>query len=395
MKAGYAPAGGLHLVWLYPDAIAGKLDAASYLEMVRELRAMGWRVTLVAAGPAGEHLIRGVAVLCLSKPRIYLLSQLLFHVKVLRLLLRQWDEIDVILFHPMSTPWILPLRAVRRLKRGSRPLLVMDVRTVPMSADTPKDWLRARYHQAMQWLANRWADGQTAITGRMAAEVRIPPARLWGVWPSGVDLDLFGPAQLDRRWPIAGDPVHLIYTGLLNHERNLMPLCRAVEEANAGGMAFCLRLVGRGTQQQELQEFSAQTDGRIRVLPPIPHDQVPQLLAWAHVGVLPFPDEQRFRVSSPIKLFEYMAAGLPVLATRIDCHTDVLREGDHVFWAAGAGDEGLLEALHAIWLAKLLLEEKGQEAARGALEWTWRESANKLAAALNYGLGTGGGNDET
>ena len=40
-----------------------------------------------------------------------------------------------------------------------------------------------------------------------------------------------------------------------------------------------------------------------------PHDQIPEVLARAHVGVLPFPDEEKFRVSSPIKLFEYMAAG--------------------------------------------------------------------------------------
>ena len=53
------------------------------------------------------------------------------------------------------------------------------------------------------------------------------------------------------------------------------------------------------------------------------------VLTWAHyLSRMKFD----FGVSSPIKLFEYLAAGLPILATRIDCHTNVVGNADCAVW---------------------------------------------------------------
>jgi glycosyltransferase involved in cell wall biosynthesis len=177
---------------------------------------------------------------------------------------------------------------------------------------------------------------------------------------------------------------------VLHYERNLLTLSRAVEHANRENMAFRLSLVGDGTERSDLEYFASQTDNRVEIVEPIPHEQVWEVLARAHVGVLPFPDEEKFRVSSPIKLFEYMAAGLPILATRIVCHTDVVARGNYAFWAEDAGELGLLRALRCAWDSRQKLEEKGLEAAAAAENWTWRKSAEKLSRALEYGLETVG-----
>jgi glycosyltransferase involved in cell wall biosynthesis len=110
------------------------------------------------------------------------------------------------------------------------------------------------------------------------------------------------------------------------------------------------------------------------------------MLAKAHVGVLPFPDEEKFQVSSPIKLFEYMAAGLPVLATRIACHTDVAGDGGYVFWAEQASVTGLHAALCLVWQNRDSLRSMGSQAAIASRAWTWHESARKLRAALERGV---------
>ena len=331
----------------------------------------------------------GTEVLCIPHPNVYLLRQIIFHVRALAFLFNNWTTINMILFYQMSAPWILPLRLVRFALRSNKPLLVMDIRTVPMGPEdkaTFKDSVRRVFESVMNRTANRWADGQTAITQRMAETVRIPPQKLWGVWPSGVDLDQFSSASIVRRWPEDGEPVTLVYVGALHYERNLMSLCRAVERANAEGMAFALALIGEGTQRFELEGFASQTEGRVYVMPPVPHDQVPGMLARAHVGVLPFPDEDKFRVSSPIKLFEYLGAGLPILATRVACHTDVVGSGKYVFWAEDGSVEGLLAAVRLIWHGRRFLDRMGREAARAARAWTWQASALKLKAALEYGL---------
>ena len=106
----------------------------------------------------------------------------------------------------------------------------------------------------------------------------------------------------------------------------------------------------------------------------------------AHVGVLPFPDQEQFRVSSPIKLFEYMASGMPILATHIVCHTDVVKDGEYAFWAQSGRVECLEAALEEVWNQRYHIQEKGQEAAVAAQDWSWAASARKLNSALRNGL---------
>jgi glycosyltransferase involved in cell wall biosynthesis len=86
-----------------------------------------------------------------------------------------------------------------------------------------------------------------------------------------------------------------------------------------------------------------------------------------------------------LKLFEYMAAGLPVLSTRNRCHTDVVGDGGFAFWAGEPTEDELLGALRAAWAARGRLDELGREAYRGVHEWTWAASARKLFKALEEG----------
>ena len=378
--------GQLHIIWIYSGALAEALDAATWLETAKHLRNFGRRVTLVAAGPDGYHQIRGVEVFCISRPEIYLLRQFAFHGRVLRLIMRHWQTVDVVLFHQTSALWLLPLRILRAPTTWRRPFMVLDIRSLFMpSKQGLKDRLR-RVFGTVSLAASRWVDGYLAITSRMAESLLIPLERLWGIWPSGVNLEHFAPAQTARRWPSPEDPIDLAYIGVLHHERNLLTLSQAVVQANSEGIAFRLTLVGDGTAGEDLEKFAAQSIGQIRVIPPVPHDQVPEVLAHAHVGVLPFPDEEKFRVSSPIKLFEYMAAGLPILATRIVCHTDVVGAGNYAFWAEQANMIGLLAALRLVSQSREELSRMGAQAALAARAWTWQESAKKLRAALEYGM---------
>ena len=265
----------------------------------------------------------------------------------------------------------------------------MDTRTVPMEDShtaSIRDKLRGWFLILNNGLGNSWADGQTAITQRMADCVHIPTNRLWGLWPSGVDVDKFAGSSANRKWPTGDDPVYLTYIGVLHYERNLMSLCKATEMANKEGMNFALSLTGSGTEKDDLEKFASQTDGRILVNPSIPSDQVPELLEKMHIGVLPFPDEEKYRVCSPVKLFEYMAAGLPILATRIVCFTDVIADDKFTFWAENATPEGLLSALRQIWKYRSSLKTMGIESEKAAQTCTWKESARKLSDALKFGL---------
>jgi glycosyltransferase involved in cell wall biosynthesis len=381
----FSSVSGRNLIWVCGGSLDDRLDAATYLDTTREIRKMGWQVNLVVSGPPILRTIRGVEVYCIQVPEKYFVWHFIFHLKLLFKIIKMRTAPDFILFHQISAVWLLPLRFIRRLIGKAQTQLVMDTRSVhmpPKKKEGMKGHLRRIYFRLMQVAANRLADGQTAITEHMAAVVKIPSQKLLGTWPSGVNIEKFSSAMKSRSWPCGNDPVHLIYIGTFDHERNLIKLCRAVEKANSEGMFFKLSLVGDGTDRRRLEHFAHKTQERVRVIPPIPHQRIPQILSQAHIGVLPFPDEEKFRVSSPIKLFEYMAAGLVILATRIFCHTNVIGERKYAFWAEGSEVIELFHSLELVWQNRPGLSAMGRDAADAAKEWSWEKSARKLTKSL-------------
>jgi hypothetical protein len=100
---------------------------------------------------------------------------------------------------------------------------------------------------------------------------------------------------------------------------------------------------------------------------------------------LPDPNDGKYDASSPIKLFEYLAAGLPILATSNQCHTDVVGNGRYAFWVTQISEEAFLGALRDIWQERKNLPAFGWEAMAAAQGWTWAAAAKKLQAALVYG----------
>lgn len=378
-----------HIVWVNTDPFEG-LDIATWLYTTRELRLQGWKVTLIAPDTPGIHEKLGVAYFGIPMPKVYLVRQFIYHLRVLAYLISLPEPPDVILMHEMSIPVFFPLRVLRKLVGRKLPLYVLDIRSLPMQPAEISSWkdrLREVYFYAAVWLANRCAvDGQVTITKPMAKALRIPEKKLWGVWTSGVHIEPFASASRTRLWQDVRNQVKLIYIGSMDDGRNVALFGKAVIVANQQGMNFTMTYIGEGAEMPDLLLLSKEHGDWIRVHPPIPHQQVPNWLANAHVGILPFPNELKFRVSSPIKLFEYMASGLAILATRIECHTNVIDTDGYVFWAEESTQESFLETLRQVWERRETLPEMGKRAASASSRWTWAESARCLSEALRKGL---------
>jgi glycosyltransferase involved in cell wall biosynthesis len=374
-----------HLFWIYTESFEKTFDSSTWLEPTRELRDAGWKVTLIGVGVAGKTTVRDVPVYNVPKPPIYLIRQAIFHLRVFRVLWSELKIVDYVMFHQMSAPWVLLFRLLM-IFRSRRPMFVMDTRTLPMDAASKrrlKDTVRAGFYRFINKTAHYWVDGQLAITERIAQSIPIPPKNLWGIWPSGVSIKPLAAVRTQRRWPQNDEPVALIYIGTLHYERNIDLFARAVIQANALGMPFTFTMVGDGTARSELEQIAAESNGTVRYVPPIPHEQIPDYLAQAHIGVLPFPDEEKFRVSSPIKLFEYMAAGLPILATRIVCHTDVMGEdASYAFWSEDSTIGCFLDTLRMVHQQRGQLDSLGNAAAAESVHWTWQAAAEKIMRGL-------------
>ncbi|GAA1916014.1 glycosyltransferase family 4 protein [Nocardioides lentus] len=104
-----------------------------------------------------------------------------------------------------------------------------------------------------------------------------------------------------------------VYTGAHGPANNLAALLDAARQL--GSEEIDLVLVGGGLEKEQLIR-RATDDGltNVRFMDPVPKSEMPALLAAADLGLHILADVDLFQTAiSPNKVFDYMAAGLPVL----------------------------------------------------------------------------------
>jgi glycosyltransferase involved in cell wall biosynthesis len=114
---------------------------------------------------------------------------------------------------------------------------------------------------------------------------------------------------------------------------------------------------------------------------PVPHDQVPRLLDACDVLVSPHVplDAGAEFFGSPTKLFEYMAMGKGIVASRLGQIGEVL-EDEHTALLVQPGDvQELTEAILRLTTSPELRERLGAAARRAAVErHTWHHNAQRV-----------------
>lgn len=152
----------------------------------------------------------------------------------------------------------------------------------------------------------------SAAVARFAVEhVRLPPS-IVDIVPNGVDVRRFIPASKP------GPPVTALWLGVMGAVKRLDVLVAALRQVPE----MHLRLVGSGPERAAVERAAAAADlsGRITVHDPVA-DPAP-LFDKVHLFILPSAAE-----NCPLALLQAMAAGLPVVATRVGGIPEVVRDG--------------------------------------------------------------------
>ncbi|HEY1017034.1 MAG TPA: glycosyltransferase [Herpetosiphonaceae bacterium] len=214
--------------------------------------------------------------------------------------------------------------------------------------------LRARQlaYAAMFRLDMLLADGVVAVTDQLAARARAAGARSTLTAPNGVNPRHFLPtdgATARRAEGFADDEVVIGFVGNLAGWQGLDTLLRGLALALPRAPRLRLLLIGTGSQERLLRALAAELgiEERIVWAGRVPYADVPRRLSAADVLAGPFAANERNAATgvSPLKVFEYLALGRPILVSDLP--------GLEFVAAEGAG--GLFRADDPVDLARKLI----------------------------------------
>jgi glycosyltransferase involved in cell wall biosynthesis len=243
----------------------------------------------------------------------------------------------------------------------------------------------AHWLEGVVWRAADRVLVVTAVLGGMVAAKRVPWARI-EVVPNGIDPSRF--AALPER-PAQPDPIVLGFVGFVRDWHGLDAVIAAMA-AHRGLPPISLVVVGDGPVRQALEQQAAALGiaDRVHFTGLVEPTEVPRLVAGFDITLQP----RVVAYASPLKLFDYMAAGRAIVAPAQPNIAEILQHDvTALLFDPDAPD--------ALWQAILRLAEDPDlrrrlgSAARAAIaerDHSWSGNAARVAAWAQQDLATRG-----
>jgi glycosyltransferase involved in cell wall biosynthesis len=210
------------------------------------------------------------------------------------------------------------------------------------------------------------ADLVFAVSPPLVAYAESRGARRVELFPNAVASERF--AEI----PFHEGPLTAVFSGTLRPWHGVE--CIADAWRRLGPSAPHLLVIGDGPGREALEAAGAEITG------PLPHDLVPPLLARAEIGLAPYARDAP-TYFSPLKVFEYLAAGLATVVGDIDGLAGVLARDEAVVIPRG-DSAALAHVVARLSTDRPERERLGQAGrARVLSEHTWEQRAERVLAA--------------
>ncbi|MGE5288927.1 MAG: glycosyltransferase family 4 protein [Micromonosporaceae bacterium] len=242
--------------------------------------------------------------------------------------------------------------------------------------------LRAAGGAVQRWLLPG-ADAVIALTPSAARLLRddgIPPERVH-VIPPGYDPALFAAAAPD---PFPGLPrPRIAYVGRLVPQKDVATLLEALARPAVRAQ---LLVVGDGSDRPMLERRAQPFGSRVHFTGFVPHAQIPAVLR--HVDMLVQCSIYEDLSSA---LIEAMAAGLPVVATRVGGTADLVKDGVNGLLVTPRDPAALAAAISRVLADPATAARLSSAARRTAAAYAWPDLARDVLDVYRRVTGHGRG----
>jgi len=228
------------------------------------------------------------------------------------------------------------------------------------------------------WRRATWVLPVTEVLAGHVREAGVPAARIVVV-PNGIDLEAFPEALAARQSPPEAEELVLGFVGFVRDWHGLDAVVRAIAE-HRGPQRLVLTVVGEGPARAGLEALAESLGlaGRVRFTGLVEREAIPRHVAAFDIALQP----AAVPYASPLKVFEYMAAGRAIVAPDQPNIREVLRDGETALLFDPADPGSLWRAVERLVRDPTLRARLGAAARADVLahERTWAANARRVAA---------------
>ena len=287
---------------------------------------------------------------------------------------------------------------LRFARRHRRPL-ILEV-NAPLVRETG-EWRRlelAPMASAVERQVLRGADAVIVPSRELAdwLAAEVGRRRYTRVIPNGFDEALFRrPAPLPAAAGRLRGRYVIAFVGSLKPWHGVEVLLGAFERLLPRVPEAHLLVVGDGPLREEVERARDRLgEDRVTAAGAVEHSRVPGWLACADVAVAPYPRLDSFYFS-PLKVVEYQAAGLPVVASSCGQLDRLIADGDTGRLVPPGDSDGLADALVDLHRDPALRRRMGDRGRRRAFRCSgWSAVAAHTEAVIERSFGRPGSVDE-
>ncbi len=372
------------IYWVEPDGFDKKPNKSPWLEMSEVLIDMNFDVVIVTGYALEKYATPGRRVnmkyfSSLNLPLLFRYSLLL---KIFIWLFVKARRDDIIILNPsgMMLAPMLWLRGCRNIH--------LDVRTL-LGASTS---LKERLDYFLSWqFPLRYLHGYVRSYSFITERLKAAVSEEFGIdfkdyvlWQSGVNSRKFKSHKIVHAK--APSRCVMLYHGSITRNRGLDAIIEAIAILPSSKRSMLeFVIIGGGSELHNLKMLvdEKQLSDIVTFKGLKPYDEMPDEISNAQIGIYALPDRLEWNVSSPIKIFEYMACAKPIILTPIPAHKDVLASEKFIVWTDGEDAKAIAVAIEdALDNLDTLTEAASVGPALVRERFDWKVQGKKLGEYL-------------
>ncbi len=234
-----------------------------------------------------------------------------------------------------------------------------------------------------RWLARGFAAFESRACSRFDGVVAATPSirdKFIRIHPHTVDVNNYPMAsEFDASAPWDSKPRQVCYVGSISEPRGVREMVRACTLLRSDAQ---LMLVGQFSEVELEQELASEPGWpRVQRLAHQDRAGVRAVMAGAMAGLVTLHPEPNYLESLPVKMFEYMAAGIPVIASDIALWRSIIESSGCGVCVDPRDPAAIAAAIDLFVQHPVLAQSMGANGQRAIAErYNWPVEADKLLA---------------